>query len=105
MAIGSHKFIIALCIGQQLVSNKVKEQSTEIFSRIEGILCQVHRCLIVLYISTFSFTTIIGAGAGMGMLHSATTGEDAISLGVTVMQACVYCILYTVYCIFFKKNP
>jgi len=68
LAIGSHKFIIALCIGQQLVTNKV------------------NRCLIVLYISTFSFTTIIGAGAGMGMLHSATTEEDAMSLAVTVMQ-------------------
>ena len=42
--------------------------------------------MIVLYISTFSFTTIIGAGAGMGMLHSATTEEDAMSLAVTVMQ-------------------
>ena len=48
LAIGSHKFIIALCIGQQLVTNKV------------------NRWLIVLYIATFSLTTIIGAGAGSG---------------------------------------
>ena len=46
LAIGSHKFIIALCIGQQLVTNKV------------------NKCLIVSYIMTFSLTTIIGAGAG-----------------------------------------
>ena len=46
LAIGSHKFIIALCIGQQLVTNRV------------------NKCLIVIYIATFSLTTIIGAGAG-----------------------------------------
>ena len=46
LAIGSHKFIIALCIGQQLVTNRV------------------NKCLIVIYIATFSLTTIIGAVAG-----------------------------------------
>eukprot|EP00090_Calanus_glacialis_P008016 TRINITY_DN16378_c0_g1_i1.p1 TRINITY_DN16378_c0_g1~~TRINITY_DN16378_c0_g1_i1.p1 ORF type:complete len:327 (-),score=65.67 TRINITY_DN16378_c0_g1_i1:190-1170(-) len=68
LAIGSHKFIIALCLGQQLVTSKV------------------HWGLIVLYISTFSLTTVIGAGAGMAMLHSASTEEDAHSVSVTVMQ-------------------
>ena len=51
LAIGSHKFIIALCIGQQLVNNRV------------------NRWLIVLYIATFSLTTIIGAGAGENDLN------------------------------------
>ena len=46
LAIGSHKFIIALCIGQQLVTNRV------------------NKCLIITYIATFSLTTILGAGAG-----------------------------------------
>ena len=68
LAIGSHKFIIALCIGQQLVTNKV------------------NRCVIIFYISTFSLTTLLGAGIGMGMLRSSSTEEDAISLAVTVMQ-------------------
>merc|ERR1711915_500497 len=68
LAIGSHKFIIALCLGQQLVTSKV------------------HWALILLYISTFSLTTVIGAGAGMVMLHSSSTEEDAHSVGVTVMQ-------------------
>lgn len=68
LAIGSHKFIIALCIGQQLVTNKV------------------NKCLIVSYIMTFSLTTIIGAGAGMGMLHASSSEDDAQNVGVTVMQ-------------------
>ena len=46
LAIGSHKFIIALCIGQQLVTNRV------------------NKCLVIIYIATFSLTTILGAGAG-----------------------------------------
>ena len=54
--------------------------------RITECLFQVHWGLIVLYISTFSLTTVIGAGAGMAMLHSASTEEDAHSVSVTVMQ-------------------
>ena len=84
LAIGSHKFIIALCIGQQLVTNRV------------------NKCLVILYIATFSLTTILGAGAGqniacltitvishvtgLAMLHSASSEEDAQSVGVTLMQ-------------------
>ena len=83
LAIGSHKFIIALCIGQQLVTNRV------------------NKCLVIIYIATFSLTTILGAGAGqthvtidnssshvagLAMLHSASSEEDAQGVGVTLMQ-------------------
>ena len=47
---------------------------------------KVHRCLILLYILTFSLTTVAGAGAGLAMLHSASSEEDAHNLAVTVMQ-------------------
>ena len=46
----------------------------------------MHRCLILLYILTFSLTTVAGAGAGLAMLHSASSEEDAHNLAVTVMQ-------------------
>ena len=42
--------------------------------------------MIILYISTFSLTTLVGAGAGMGMLQSSTSEEEATTVGVTVMQ-------------------
>ena len=58
LAIGSHKFIIALCIGQQLVTNKV------------------NKCLIVSYIMTFSLTTIIGAGAGKNQRKKSFNGNN-----------------------------
>ena len=58
LAIGSHKFIIALCIGQQLVTNKV------------------NKCLIVSYIMTFSLTTIIGAGAGKNQRKKCFNGNN-----------------------------
>ena len=61
LAIGSHKFIISLCIGQQLVTNKV------------------NRWLIAVYIATFSLTTIIGAAAGMYQM-TIKTQQDGPSL-------------------------
>jgi len=66
LAIGSHKFIISLCIGQQLVTNKV------------------NRWLIAVYIATFSLTTIIGAAAGMAM--TSHSDDDAKTVGITLMQ-------------------
>jgi len=68
LAIGSHKFIISLCLGQQMVSSKV------------------HSGLVTLYISVFSLTTVLGAGVGMAMLHSAASQAEAHSVSVTVMQ-------------------
>ena len=46
----------------------------------------MHSCLVTLYISVFSLTTVLGAGVGMAMLHSAASQAEAHSVSVTVMQ-------------------
>lgn len=66
-AIATHKFVIAFCVGMELVSSKTKS------------------VLVILYIGTFAIVTPLGIGLGI-LLSDDTSGLNAASPVTSVLQ-------------------
>lgn len=67
-AIATHKFVIAFCVGMELVSSKTK------------------RLLIILYIGTFAAVTPLGIGIGTMLSADPTEVNTTANLVATVLQ-------------------
>merc|ERR1712142_1377348 len=67
-AIASHKFVISFCVGMQFVSSGIKV------------------VLTVIYVSTFSIISPIGAGIGIALSETVTSEADMQTSFVTVLQ-------------------
>ncbi|KAG5877901.1 hypothetical protein JTB14_011618 [Gonioctena quinquepunctata] len=75
-AIATHKFVIAFCVGVELVTSKTRTM------------------LVVLYIGTFAVVTPLGIGAGI-ILSEKGSAEDVTSLVLQGMAAGT--LLYVVF--------
>lgn len=67
-AVASHKFVISFCIGMQFVSSGIKT------------------LLNVIFISTFSLISPIGAGIGIAVSETVSSEADVQTSAVTVLQ-------------------
>jgi len=69
LAVASHKFVIAFCIGVELIASRTR------------------RYLSVIYVCTFAVVSPIGIGIGMGLVgggSAAASGPMAVILQVSL---------------------